>query len=164
MLVSDLENDPRLDENLRALFLERFQARSAVSIPLVVGGQWLGYVNGQYSASTQFSETEVRRLTTLTVQAAVAVQSLRQLEDIQARVQREQQLREITARLRTPPDVDGVMRVLAQELGQVLGRRTAVRLERQESMPVVAANQVASSDAQASRDEPPSGGHDGGRS
>jgi transcriptional regulator with GAF, ATPase, and Fis domain len=165
MFISDVESDPRLDDNLRALFLERFQARSSISIPLMVGGQWLGYVNGQYKTSTHFSENEIRRLTTLTAQAAVAVQSLRQLEDIQARVQREQQLREITARLRTPPDVDGVMRVLAQELGQVLGRRTAVRLNRQEFMNVAAADQqVASPDSQTSRDTPPSEGRDGGRS
>jgi PAS domain S-box-containing protein len=137
MIIADTENDPRLDENTRALFVQQFKARSIVSVPLTVGGQWLGYVNGQYNENVHFSETEIRRLTALTSQAAIAIQSLRQLEDIQARVQREQQLREIAARLRTPPDVDGVMRTLAQELGQTLGRRAVVRLNRQALEPTV---------------------------
>ena len=141
MIIADAETDPRLDENLRTLFVQRFGARSVLSVPLVVGGRWVGYVNAQYSEITHFAETEIRRLTALTAQAAVAIQSLRQLEAIQARVQREQHLREITARLRTPPDVDGVMRVLTQELGQVLGRRTAVRLSRHEFLDAVAGDQ-----------------------
>jgi len=83
-----------------------------------------------YSAPLQLesAETELRRLMALSGQAAVTIQSIRQLQRMQARAQREQQLREITNRLRTPPDVDGVLRVLAQELGQALGRRAVVRL------------------------------------
>ncbi len=127
-LIADVETDPRLDDAARALYAQRYRSRSTIFVPLVVAGRWIGYINAIYSAPTQYDEKAVRRLMTLSVQAATAVQNLHQLAETEKRAALEQQLREITARLRTPPDIDGVLRVLTQELGQRLGRRTFVRL------------------------------------
>jgi GAF domain-containing protein len=126
LAFNDVETDQRLDQTTRSLFLDEFMARSVVFLPLVVGGQWIGYIDIYQDQPFEFAESELRRLMTLVGQAAVAVQSIRQLQSIQSRAQREQQLREISERLRSQPDVDGVLRALARELGQVLGRRTFV--------------------------------------
>ncbi|HIE39727.1 MAG TPA: GAF domain-containing protein, partial [Anaerolineae bacterium] len=83
-LVPDVEADPRLGERVRSLFVREFRARCVIFVPLVVGGQWIGYINGIYSESLQFPEEEVRRLWALAGQAAIAVQSIRRLEQTQA--------------------------------------------------------------------------------
>jgi GAF domain-containing protein len=80
-LIEDIANDERLDENLRALYLDRFGGASTIFVPLAVGGQWFGYINAIYQQPTLFPGVEVRRLMALARQAAVAVQSIRLLEE-----------------------------------------------------------------------------------
>jgi GAF domain-containing protein len=80
-VIEDVANDPRLDENLRALYTGRFGAASTLFVPLAVGGQWFGYINAIYQQPTTFPAAEVRRLMALARQAAVAVQSIRLLEE-----------------------------------------------------------------------------------
>ena len=128
VLIPDVEGDPRMDENARALYSRRFRAKSTIFVPLVARGQWIGYVNAIFGERVEFPESRVQQLMALAGQAAVVVQNLRQLEDIQARVRREQLLREITARVRGSTDPDAIMRIAVRELGEALGRRTFIRL------------------------------------
>ncbi|MBN1889039.1 MAG: GAF domain-containing protein [Thermoflexales bacterium] len=95
-VISAIDDDPRLDENLRALYTQRFLAQSALFVPLVAGGRLIGYVNAVYSKTTEFSEAEIRWLMNMAGPAAVTVQSIRQLEETQRRARQEQVLREIT--------------------------------------------------------------------
>jgi GAF domain-containing protein len=126
--IVDIEEEARMDDRARALYLEKFGARSTIAVPLVVGGRWLGYVDGLYSEPTEFTEGQVRRLMALAGQAAIAVQGLRQLEQIEARARRERTLREITTRVRASMDPEVIMRTAARELGTALGRPAFVRL------------------------------------
>lgn len=50
------------------------------------------------------------------------------LEEIQSTAQREQRLREITARVRSSSDADTILRTAVRELGDALGRKTFIRL------------------------------------
>jgi GAF domain-containing protein len=127
-LAGDLPSDPNMDETTRDLIVNLLQARSAAFAPLVAGGQWIGYVGALWSLPQTFAEADVRRLRTLTSQAATVVQNIKQLTETQTRVRREQILREVTARVRGSTDPDTVMRTLARELGTALGRPTFVRL------------------------------------
>ncbi len=79
--IADVQNDPRLDEYIREILVRKFQARSAIFLPLVVAGEWIGFVNGIYETKTEFPEKEIRRLMTLVGQAAVAIQNIRLLEE-----------------------------------------------------------------------------------
>ncbi|HNT73974.1 MAG TPA: GAF domain-containing protein, partial [Anaerolineae bacterium] len=121
VFFEDIANDPRLDNNLRALYLHRFRATSTIFVPLIAGGQRVGYLNAIYPQTTTFPEEEMRRLTSLAGQAAIAVQNLNQLEAIQARARREQMIREITERIQRAPDVQGVLQTGLRELGRALG-------------------------------------------
>jgi GAF domain-containing protein len=47
--------------------------------------------------------------------------NIRQLRATQARVQREQLIRQITGRIQEAPDVDGVLQTAIQELGRAFG-------------------------------------------
>jgi GAF domain-containing protein len=127
-LVEDVLTDPRMDASIRALYTGQFGARSTIFIPLVIGGQWLGYINGMYQQSTLFPESDIRQLMTLAGQAAVAINNLRSLILTQERVKREQALRQITAEMRASTDPATIMRTAVRELGNMLGRKTVVQL------------------------------------
>ncbi|MCP4363387.1 MAG: PAS domain S-box protein [Chloroflexi bacterium] len=76
-IITNVAKDERLGKNARALYKDHFQAKSAIFIPLVVGMQWVGYIDTVYSKMTEFPEEEIRHLVTLSQQAAVAIQSIR---------------------------------------------------------------------------------------
>ncbi len=87
LLVEDIERDPRLDEAARALYARRFGAKSTLFVPLVVSGTWIGFVNAAYPEARSFPEAEVRRMTVLVGQAAVAIENMRLLAETRRRVQ-----------------------------------------------------------------------------
>jgi GAF domain-containing protein/DNA-binding response OmpR family regulator len=72
-------------------FADQMGFQSAIFVPLVVGGQWRGHLSGFYHHPTAFTDDEVRLLTVLAAQAAVAVQGLQNIELAQQRAQEAQQ-------------------------------------------------------------------------
>jgi GAF domain-containing protein len=57
IVVEDFAADTRVDELTRGLYLTRFQAKSAILIPLVVGDRWIGLINIAFPEVTRFKET-----------------------------------------------------------------------------------------------------------
>ena len=84
LICEDVATDERMSEKTRAIFSERFKAKSAIYVPLVVGGQWVGFISGIYPQPMQFPEVQVRRLNVLGRQAVVSIQSIRLFEQTQA--------------------------------------------------------------------------------
>ncbi|MBN1934850.1 MAG: PAS domain S-box protein [Anaerolineae bacterium] len=120
LVLGNVETDPTVDEATRSLFLDEFGARSVVFLPLVVAGQWIGFVDVYQDQPFEFREAHLRRLMALVGQAAVAVQSIRRLQETQTRAQREQQLRAITDRVRRGADVAAIVRATVEELSPLL--------------------------------------------
>ena len=121
VFVEDLDTDRALDRRLRA-FLKRFMnAGSVVIMPLMVGGQCIGYLHADYATPRHFPEAARRRLLNLSQQAAIAVLNIRQLQATQARVRREQLIREITGHIQESTDVQGVLQTAVRELGRAFG-------------------------------------------
>ena len=83
-VVEDVATEERLSEKTRTFFTEQFRAKSLIYVPLVVGGQWVGFLNGVYPQKIQFSEAQIRQLSVLARQAAVSIQSIRLFEQTQA--------------------------------------------------------------------------------
>jgi PAS domain S-box-containing protein len=127
-VLEDVANAEGVDENSRRLYAQVFGAKSTIFAPLVVGGQWIGYLNSIYQQPMRFSEADLRRLMALAGQAAIAIQGIRLLETAEKRAQREQMLREITARVRSSADVDTIMKTAVQEIGLTLGRKALIYL------------------------------------
>ena len=119
-VVEDVPNDSRLDSRTRNFFFKHLGARSAVFVPLLVGGQRIGTVIALYPEPTTVSEVEQRRLMNLAAQAAVAIQNRYQLQATAARARREQLAREIIGRIQGAADVQGVLQTAARELGRAL--------------------------------------------
>jgi PAS domain S-box-containing protein len=115
-LLEDIVNDPNLDDNSRTFLVDVIGAKSTLFIPLVVAGQWIGLINSYYDEPTRFPEDELRRVMTLAGQAAVAAQSLRQLEDVQARAESEQLLRQVVATINASQNVVTDLPAIAQQL------------------------------------------------
>jgi len=95
-VVTDIEHDERLDDAVRQLYGGTFQGRSALLVPLVVAGQWIGFVDAVWSECREFAESDLRRIMLLSGQAATAVQTRRLFEQTQARVQQLAALNEIS--------------------------------------------------------------------
>ena len=86
-IISDVEVDPRLDNNLREILLNDFHARSTVFVPLVVSGQWIGYLNGIFGQKIEYRDRDIRRLSALANLAAVAIQNIRLLDESSRRAE-----------------------------------------------------------------------------
>ncbi len=113
-LIEEVSSDPRLDANARQLYAGQFGAKSTLFVPLVVGGQWLGYLNGIYQQATTFPEAEVRQLMTLAGQAAVAINSLRLFQDTQNALAENATLFDVSRALAPVETLPGVLEAIAQ--------------------------------------------------
>jgi signal transduction histidine kinase/CheY-like chemotaxis protein len=134
-VVEDLPGDPRLDEAFRSLYTKDFQAASTIFVPLVVAGQWIGFINGVYGLNTKFEDSEIRRLMSLSRQAAVAVQNLTSIQLAELRAREAQKRSEELALVnRIVTSVAGTLdlhlslEVVASELGKALNVMTGIAL------------------------------------
>jgi PAS domain S-box-containing protein len=128
-IFRDITTDERVYETLRTLLLNRLGMRSLVLWPLVAGGQWIGFLNGQAATALEIDSDEIRWISSLTDQAATVIQNMRLFEGTQARAERERTIREISDQMQRATDMETLMRITAEELNRALGgSRTYVRL------------------------------------
>jgi transcriptional regulator with GAF, ATPase, and Fis domain len=125
-LITDTGDD-QVDEKTKRWFTPS-GGRALVTVPLRQVGRWVGMIVFAWDEPREFSEREAEVYNALIDLASLAVASRRQFEQAQARVRREQILREITSRVRSFTDPDAVVRAAVRELGTALGRPTFVRL------------------------------------
>lgn len=118
-----------LDEASRQLMLKTFRARTAIFVPIVVGGNWLGGVGLYYRQAQAFTQTDIQKLRPIGEQMSVVMQGIRFLRQAEVRAAREQQLREIATKVRSSTNVETIMRTAVQELGKAMGRQSVVYLE-----------------------------------
>jgi GAF domain-containing protein/uncharacterized Zn finger protein (UPF0148 family) len=122
MLVEDTERKTR---ELGAKLVGK-PAKSWLGVPLLIAGDAIGAIVLQdLEHEGRFDEDDQRLLTTLASQVAVAIRNARMLEATYRQAARERKLYEITKRIRSAPDVAGIMQMTAQELAQILGARRA---------------------------------------
>jgi GAF domain-containing protein/HAMP domain-containing protein len=120
-ILNNLSSDHRLDSVTRTLFKEVFNSQSSIIVPLVLGNQIIGFVQGYFSKLTEFPDREIHRLVAVAGQVAIAVQSLILLEQAQARARQEQRIREVTAQVFSAVDVDAILQKAAEQVGRALG-------------------------------------------
>lgn len=89
-VITDMLNDPRLDQTARQVYGEVFKAQGLMFLPLNVAGLWIGHLICIHQEPLTISDVELRRLNTMTSQAAVVLQNIRNRElDRQRAVQLE---------------------------------------------------------------------------
>ena len=141
IFIADLITDPRIDAHTRELYHDRMGVYSIIFIPLVAGGQWLGFVDVFYSEVVTFEQVELRRMLALTGQAAVATQNLRSVEVAQQRAQEAQARREesellynLSAQLTASNTLEDVLRIVAVPAGEAGARSGVLALFAPDSM------------------------------
>ncbi len=132
---------PEVDPGTRALLVQRLGGKSAIFVPLVVGGQWVGYITVLFAEPTQFREAEVRRLEALVGQAAVAVQSMRNLAGAQQTLTETDALYRATQAIGRAQSTESILEA-ATPVVQLLGMTQAVlrMITRRDLNGVIAAN------------------------
>jgi len=89
LVVEDFATSEGVDERTRATF-QHLGVGAAVIVPLAVGGRLLGWLLVEaVGRSCVFAGQEVEALQAIAGQAAVALQNLRRMEEVQARAERE---------------------------------------------------------------------------
>jgi PAS domain S-box-containing protein len=102
--VEDILKDDRFNAAARALYTA-LDTRAAFFVPLVAESRWIGFLSGGWQNPTSIDPASLRLLMAMAGQAAVAVQNMQRLQEIQMRVQREQALREIVATINASEDL-----------------------------------------------------------
>jgi GAF domain-containing protein len=123
MIVEDTVNRSRA---LGAIITGDNPARSWLGVPMILRDELIGAIVVQdLENEYRFDENDMRLLTTLSAQVAIAVWNTRLIEIAYKRSLRDQQLYEITNKIRDQIDIKGVLSTTAQELGKALNTRKA---------------------------------------
>jgi GAF domain-containing protein len=106
---------------------------SLLYVPLRLGQQLRGVISVQSYKYNSYNERDLALLSSIANQVMVGIENIRLYQQVEARVRREQRLREITTRVQSSVDVDNIMRITAQELGRALERPAFVYLDENHS-------------------------------
>ena len=123
--IEDVSTHP-VTAQMKEMFAEQ-GIKSVLLVPIVVRGELIGSVGiDSVGKPRTFSQAEIDFCQTLVGQAAIAVQNLRQLQEIEARARREAIIREISAKVSSSMDLKTVLQTTVRELSQVLGASQAI--------------------------------------
>jgi GAF domain-containing protein len=120
VVVEDILADPRTSNMNHPLGTELSGLRSFIIVPIGVGEHCIGMMFAGRNEPSAFPEGFVRGYETLTGQAAIALESMRLLEETRYRAERERLVSKITARMRETLDLETVLMTAAHEIRQEL--------------------------------------------
>lgn len=112
-----------------------------------IEGELLGRIYITYTKKQDFINEESMFLGGVARRVSAYLENRRLFERTQAHAQREQLLREITARVRNSVDADTIMRTAVQEVGRALKRPTFVYLDTGTEVPTPATEKEAQAQA-----------------
>jgi len=135
MIVEDTINRSRA---LGAIVTGDKPALSWLGVPMLLRDELIGAIVVQdLEKEHRFDENDMRLLTTLSAQVAIAVWNTRLIEIAQKRSLRDHQLYEITNKIRDEIDIQGVLSTTAQELSKALSaRRASIKISSDAISPV----------------------------
>lgn len=113
-------DDPNESEETRAR-RRKLNIGSLIVVPITIKGEVVGIASSHMRMDQRkLTQRDVELMTTMTTQAAVAIENVRLLEQAQRRAEREQLLRQITTRIRAAGDIQSILQTTAAELAQSL--------------------------------------------
>jgi PAS domain S-box-containing protein len=132
--VFDAQSAP----NLNRMLVEATQARSVAFAPLLSEGQVTGVLAVLATEPRLFSATEMDLMVDLANETALALGRTRSDEALEAALERERLVAEISRRVRSELDLDALLQVAVQEVGSAVGvTRCFIRLgESEEMLPI----------------------------
>ena len=119
LVFNDLQNDQRIDEDVRTEYAKD-EINAMVLIPVSTGTIWLGAVLLKRTDGNTFGGEQVRLCRNIADQAALAIDSHFLLERTQRTAVHEQALREISQRLRNETNMEAMLTIAQEELSSAL--------------------------------------------
>ena len=92
VVIHDVTSDPRLDDNIRRFALEVMDTRGVLILPLWIGKRSIGGLIAQLGTALTLEEGELRQITSLIAQAAMVIENIRLLDQMQAALAQTQRL------------------------------------------------------------------------
>ena len=103
--------------------------KAEIAVPIVIGNQVFGVLDVQHNVINGLTEDDSQLLELVAAQVAIALRNAHLYSQVQRQADRETMINEISQKIQRAVDMDGVLQVTAQELGQSLGvRRATVQL------------------------------------
>jgi len=125
MAVNDTATDERLSPSMHIMF-QQIRTPSVAILPLWVGDRQLGSLFLETTEPYIFREADLEPYRALSGQLAIAIDRQRLLTEAEQRAERERQIRTITDKIRRGVDRESILRLAREEIGQMLGAKTAV--------------------------------------
>jgi GAF domain-containing protein/ActR/RegA family two-component response regulator len=123
LLIENLQQDLRLDDISRNTYRLRYSAQAALFVPLVVSGEWVGYLAGFIGEPTTFSESERLRLISLSQQAAALIENLRSIAVIERRAEQLGALNRLAEAAASNLELDALLIAVCREISQAFQAR-----------------------------------------
>jgi GAF domain-containing protein/CheY-like chemotaxis protein len=124
LLIENLQHDQRLDDISRNTYRLRYSAQAALFTPLVVSGEWVGYLAGFIGEVTVFSEGDRLRLVSLSQQAAALIENLRSIAVIERRAEQLGALNRLAEAAASNLDLDALLTSVCREMTQAFQARS----------------------------------------
>ncbi len=107
--IEDITEHEGLDASARGLFTIRYNARSALYVPLVSGSEAIGFITALYPDTRGFPSDALERLKLLAQQAAVLIANLLGAHELERRAQQLQTASQISRAATSIVDVDNLV-------------------------------------------------------
>lgn len=109
----DITNDERVGDALRSLVVDQFHTKGIALFPLVANREWFGIFAGLSLTELTLAEEDIRRLRSLTDQAASVIQNLRLFEQTQAALAQTEALYQISTYLNAATNLNDIAQAVA---------------------------------------------------
>lgn len=107
------------------------ETKAEIAIPIELGGQVLGVLDVQHNVTEGLTSDDAQLLQSVADQVAIALRNARTYEKAQSGAEQEAIVNRISQRIQTAMDIESVLQIAAQELGQALStRRATVQISR----------------------------------
>ncbi len=119
--VFDIESDPNFNRQSKSQLIETFKTKSLLSVPLNVSGRWIGSIIALFNQTTGFLEREIRRLESLSGQAAVALESQRLLSETRQRNEELLVMNQVSSAVSRTLELDQVLNEILERALEMTG-------------------------------------------
>ncbi|HRF48039.1 MAG TPA: GAF domain-containing protein [Anaerolineales bacterium] len=109
VVIEDITEHEGLDASARGIFTIRHNARSALYVPLVVGGEAIGFITALFAEPRSFLPEALNRLMLLARQAAVLIENLLNTHELERRAQQLQTVNAISRAATSIVNVDNLV-------------------------------------------------------
>lgn len=104
--------------------------RTEIAVPIAIGDQVLGVLDVQHDVSEGLVEGDIDLLQSVASQVAIALRNARSFEETRKQAERETRVNIINQKIQQAPTLENVLQVAAKELGELLGQRLQIQIDR----------------------------------